>query len=518
MHKHTVFALPLALIANTVTQAATLPAAEDSFSYRAKLTTAANKAATLPVDAAHRAFIYFDLAGGLPAGTQIRYARLRLYLPKVVRTGGGLNVHRVTGSWDESLASAEPSVDAALLATIGASGIGTKRFVSVDVTATVQGWITTPASNEGFAISAVPGTSAALTGSMAIGAKEGAGSGYPAELDVEIADDPIGPGAVGSVQLAANAVTASILADSSVTSAKIASGAVTDAKIAAVSGSKVSGPVASATTALSALTAGNANTVNGIGASATPTPNTLLALDGGGKIPGSVVSFGSGGGFDADLLDSFDSTAFIKKGGDTATGPINLTNIANTLTGRFTASGDADMQGNILKTPVIGMLLHNAAFASGSGSYSGSGNSTQFTGTGIAVQNRSGSFLSCRAVWGATGLASPNHFARVMVGTNAGGFGFVATGGSLKGVTAVGVPAAQRTEVDLATPLDQAMSLLAVRRGNAVDFYVDGVLKGTASGNIVPTFEGGSIETVWDQIGQNPLVVVSMFTIGAPMF
>ena len=235
----------------------TLPAAEDSYGFRAKLSSVANKTTTLPVDATHRAFLYFDLGNELPANTQIRYARLRIYFPKVTRAGEGIAVHQVTGTWDESLASSEPTFTATPFASFPPLGMGTKRFVSVDVTNVVQSWIATPATNEGFAITALPGATAKLTASVFLGAKEGAGSGYPAELDIEIATDPIATGAIGTVQLA--------------------SGAVTDEKIVTVSGGKVFGTVA------------DAAAVSGIGVSVNPAPNFLLPLDGTGKFPGTVL-------------------------------------------------------------------------------------------------------------------------------------------------------------------------------------------------------------------------------------
>lgn len=187
--------LALAL-ASLNAHAATLPANEDTYSIRGKLTVATNKAATLPVDGTRRAFVFFNLAE-LPAGTQIRYARLRFYLPGVARAGAGLTVHQVTGPWDESFAGAEPAFNAAPLATFAPTALGAKRFVSVDVTATVQGWIAAPVSNEGFAFAAVPAASAKLTASVLIGSKEGSGSGYPAELEIELI-----PGQIGAALLA----------------------------------------------------------------------------------------------------------------------------------------------------------------------------------------------------------------------------------------------------------------------------------------------------------------------------
>jgi hypothetical protein len=189
--------LALLLLA-TVASAATLPVLEDSFGTRAKLTLIANRATALPVDATHRAFLFFDLRD-LPAGATIRSARLRLFVPRVVRAGSGLELHNVTGTWDETLASPEPAFDAAILGTIAPASLRKKAFVTADLTAVAQAWLANPPGNEGLAITAVADALPKNVSSVTLGAKEGSGSGYPAELDVEL--DAAGPVNVGSSSL-----------------------------------------------------------------------------------------------------------------------------------------------------------------------------------------------------------------------------------------------------------------------------------------------------------------------------
>ncbi len=162
-------------------EASALPAAQDSSSAGGKLTLLANKASTLRVDAASRAHIRFDLAELPPAtAAQIHYARLRIYLPKVVKKGGGLSVHVTTGEWDEAQAGTEPTFEQSAAGTIGPLALIGKRFASVDVTAAVKAWVSGTKANRGFAIAAVDGAS------VLISAKEGTGSGYPAELEVGV--------------------------------------------------------------------------------------------------------------------------------------------------------------------------------------------------------------------------------------------------------------------------------------------------------------------------------------------
>lgn len=162
--------------------AATLPASEDSSSSKGALSAAGHKATTLAVSSSRRAFVYFDTTA-LPSNASIRYARLRVFVPKLSSTGNGLQVHQVTGTWSEAAASAEPAFNPVPLGTIPANQLPLKGFVSLDVTDAVKAWIATPASNEGLAIAAVPGPS---TANLTLGSKEGSSSGYPAELEVEL--------------------------------------------------------------------------------------------------------------------------------------------------------------------------------------------------------------------------------------------------------------------------------------------------------------------------------------------
>ncbi|RYD66361.1 MAG: DNRLRE domain-containing protein [Verrucomicrobiaceae bacterium] len=174
--------LLVATFLSTTASAVTLPASEDSSSSKGNLTAAGHKATTLPVSASRRAFVFFDTSQ-LPANASIRYARLRVYVPKLSAAGNGLQVHQVTGAWSESAVSAEPAFNPAPLGTIPANQLPAKGFASVDVTNAVKAWIATPSSNEGLSIAAVPAPS---TANLTLGSKEGSSTGYPAELEVEL--------------------------------------------------------------------------------------------------------------------------------------------------------------------------------------------------------------------------------------------------------------------------------------------------------------------------------------------
>ncbi len=158
-----------------------LPPLQDTSSLNGKLTAATGKATTLPVTGTRKAFVLFNL-NSIPQDVlpgEITNARLRVYFAAALRPGD-IAVHPVVGAWDEKTVSLEPAIDPGKIATFPTGMVVAKKFLEVDVTATVQGWRTTPASNQGFAFVA-----SGLT-NVLLGAKEGPASGYPCELEVEI--------------------------------------------------------------------------------------------------------------------------------------------------------------------------------------------------------------------------------------------------------------------------------------------------------------------------------------------
>ena len=94
------------------------------------------------------------------------------------------------------------------------------------------------------------------------------------------------------------------------------------------------------------------------------------------------------------------------------------------------------------------------------------------------------------------------------------GFGFKGVGTALKGVTMN----EGETEVDLGTGANSNLNLLAVRRATSVEFYVNGVLKGSSSTNL-PT-NGGYVLRIQnnDSVTAPGLALgVGFFTFGNPM-
>lgn len=170
------------LAAAFLARADVLPPAQDSSSLRGKLTLSTGKATTLAVSATRKGYVSFNL-NSLPLDVQaadIANARLRVYFPRATKPGGIL-IHSVAQAWNEGAVSLEPGISVSHIAQFPIVTVMGKKFVEVDVTDTVRAWREGTAENFGFAFVASGKTN------VLIGAKEGAGSGYPCELEVEIA-------------------------------------------------------------------------------------------------------------------------------------------------------------------------------------------------------------------------------------------------------------------------------------------------------------------------------------------
>jgi formylglycine-generating enzyme required for sulfatase activity len=198
MKRHALFfallCLSSLLIATSKLNALTIPASEDSYTAPGnKLSLATNNANSLVVDASRKSYLYFDLSD-VPTDAVVRWAKLRLFLPIVQRPGSGLSVHLVTSEWNESKTSASlPTLAAGTIGVITPDKMASRRFVTVDVTSTVQKWIkggtiNGGTLNEGFAIQAIP-KALNQTASVMLTSKEGPVFGLPAELDIEFQPD-----------------------------------------------------------------------------------------------------------------------------------------------------------------------------------------------------------------------------------------------------------------------------------------------------------------------------------------
>jgi hypothetical protein len=144
-----------------------------------RTTTNFGTLANLYVGGGNNAFLQFDLTT-LPIGTtssQVSRAILTVYVNRI-NTAGAVTISPVTSAWNELTVTyaAQPAIGApfATFTPVNAGG-----YITIDVTSLVQGWITTPASNDGIAL-----TSA--TAAVLLDSKENDETGHSAKLDITI--------------------------------------------------------------------------------------------------------------------------------------------------------------------------------------------------------------------------------------------------------------------------------------------------------------------------------------------
>ncbi len=153
----------------------------------------------LDVGGGYTTLLQFDLSL-LPAGTtasQVSRAVLHLYVNRVT-TPGLVSYAPITGTWGEySVTYATAPATGAPAGVFSVTQAG--AFISLDVTSLVQGWIATPSSNNGLALSAG-------TAMVQFDSKENDQTAHPATLDVELVDaGPAGPQGPAGIAGAAGA-------------------------------------------------------------------------------------------------------------------------------------------------------------------------------------------------------------------------------------------------------------------------------------------------------------------------
>jgi hypothetical protein len=135
--------------------------------------------------------VQFDLTQ-LPAGVtaaQIQSAKLTLFLDHI-GSAGTINVDTVSAStlWSELTVTGNSGISAGSAVATSVPVTTVDTFISMDATAAVQGWITTPSSNNGFMILANGSTS------VQFDSKENTTTSHPATLTIVLASSgPTGP-------------------------------------------------------------------------------------------------------------------------------------------------------------------------------------------------------------------------------------------------------------------------------------------------------------------------------------
>ena len=163
------------------------PVVGDSYVNSAYPTTNYGALTNLYVGGGGTAFIQFDLSS-LPSGTtssQIGKATLRVFVNRV-NTSGAVTVQAVSGSWSESgiTYASMPALGSTVSSFTPAAA---DQFFTIDVTSLVQGWVTSPSTNFGLALSSA-------TGNVVLDSKESQQTSHAAELDITVIDQgPVGP-------------------------------------------------------------------------------------------------------------------------------------------------------------------------------------------------------------------------------------------------------------------------------------------------------------------------------------
>jgi hypothetical protein len=134
----------------------------------------------LAVNSTSTAYVRFDLTN-VPTGTtsaQVSKATMYVYVNRV-NTTGTLSLASLSSSFSELAVtySTRPTANAVSVTSASISAAGT--YVPFDVTTLVQGWVTTPASNYGVAL-----TSSA--GNLLLDSKENDLTGHAAYVDVTL--------------------------------------------------------------------------------------------------------------------------------------------------------------------------------------------------------------------------------------------------------------------------------------------------------------------------------------------
>ena len=175
------------LLATGVAHATEGTVVGDTYVNRSHPSTNYGGLSNLYVSANGTSLIQLDLSS-LPAGTtasQIGKATLKLFVNRI-NSSGLVSMAPVTSSWSEA------SLTYASMPSLGPTALSftpttAGQFVVVDITALVQGWVTTPSSNYGIALTTV-------AGDVVFDSKENDETSHAADLDLTIVSHgPAGP-------------------------------------------------------------------------------------------------------------------------------------------------------------------------------------------------------------------------------------------------------------------------------------------------------------------------------------
>jgi hypothetical protein len=124
------------------------------------------------------AYIQFDL-GSIPSSASISQATLKLYVNSVT-AGGVFDVWSVNQAWTESAIDAfnAPLPESVIVSNVSISTADANQYILIDVTSTVQAWLSGSVTNNGIALRANDALS------VAFDSKENTSTSHPPELDI----------------------------------------------------------------------------------------------------------------------------------------------------------------------------------------------------------------------------------------------------------------------------------------------------------------------------------------------
>jgi hypothetical protein len=176
--------LLLAFICASPSAYAQLTPLGDAYTNSADPTTNYGAKTLLDVDGATQiTYIQFNLSS-IPTGASVSQATLKLYV-NTVTTAGSFEVYAVNGAWSESTITYDlaPALGSVIDSGVALTTADKNQYILIPMTSTVQGWVTTPSSNNGIALVAIGKFNATFD------SKENTTTSHPAELDVVFAGD-----------------------------------------------------------------------------------------------------------------------------------------------------------------------------------------------------------------------------------------------------------------------------------------------------------------------------------------
>jgi cysteine-rich repeat protein len=174
------------------------PPSADTFVSSSTPSTNYGSSIILVVASGNNTYMKFNLSG-VPTGPSVSKATLRLFVDAVV-TGGQFDVYNLpsTPTWSESTlkySTPPPALGASATGghpvTLSTSSYNT--FVLIDITSTVQGWLTNPSSNNGVALALI-----GSTGWFSFDSKESFLTAHQPELEIVLNGPAGSQGATGA--------------------------------------------------------------------------------------------------------------------------------------------------------------------------------------------------------------------------------------------------------------------------------------------------------------------------------